>query len=175
MTGRKPLTAEQKRIVGSREPINHRRPKVVRGALRCPEYFGDAEKAVWDETLAVLPEGVESPAYRQLLITFCGQVVIRMQAMGELRRQAEDHRKEDGTTAYLTVETERGWVKNPLITVIDSCAKNIRSLASELGLTPIGRERLRTGGEEKPDKGKEESPLRKFLDQKKQPDTEAVQ
>jgi P27 family predicted phage terminase small subunit len=142
MRGRKPKSNEEKELTGSRRVNKGKRPKAPSGPMKCPIHFSIEERSIWDETLASAPKGVIKPADTELLTTFCEQVAIRRQAMRELAAIAEDNRKPDGSTQVMAVETERGWVKNPLITVADSCAKNIRSLASELGLSPASRERL---------------------------------
>lgn len=142
MRGRKPKSDAEKSLTGSRRVSKGKKVKTPDGALQCPVYFTDEEREIWTASLANAPKGVIKPADIEVLITFCEQVAIRRQAMRELRSQAEEHRKEDGSTEVMTVETERGWVKNPLITVVDTCAKNIRSYASELCFTPASRERL---------------------------------
>jgi phage terminase small subunit len=81
--------------------------------------------------------------------------------MRELKQMGIDNHKPDGTTQYLTIETERGWVKNPLVTVLDTAAKQIRSLGAELGLTSdLFAIRLHPTPEDPAD------PLREFLNRK---------
>jgi len=110
--------------------------------MQCPAYFSDEERVIWDHSLAASALGVIKPADQELLITFCQQVAIQRQAMRELKVMAEKNKQVDGSTSYMTVTTERGVVKNPLLTVLDASAKTIRALASELGFSPASRERL---------------------------------
>ena len=144
MRGRKPKTDAERAAEGYRghNPKRKNQPKAPEGQLKCPLFFSDEERDIWEQTLANAPFDVIRPADVEVLIAFCQQVSIARQAMRELKQTAEDNRKPDGTTNVMTVETERGWVKNPLVTVLDSTSKTIRSLASELGLSPISRERL---------------------------------
>lgn len=176
MRGRKPKTDAERAAEGYRghNPKRKNQPQAPEGALRCPLYFSDEERSIWDQTLADAPFDVIRPADVEVLIAFCQQVGIARQAMRELKQMAEENRKPDvelpdgtvvpGSTHVMTVETERGWVKNPLVTVLDGTSKTIRSLASELGLSPISRERL---GPER----QQEKSLRELLSEK--PDTPA--
>jgi P27 family predicted phage terminase small subunit len=142
--GRKNKTLEMKLLTGNpgKRSLNKSRAVAPAGKLILPDYFSEEQAAIWNETIANAPKRVLRPADRELLIAFCEQVAIKRQAQRELNKAAADRRTEDGSTEYLSVETERGWVKNPLITVVDTAVKNIRYLASELGLSPASRERL---------------------------------
>lgn len=122
--------------------LNKKRAVAPAGNLILPDYFSEEQAAIWHESIANAPKSVLRPADRELLIAFCEQVAIKRQAQRELKQAALDGAKADGSTTFLSVETERGWVKNPLITVVDTAVKNIRYLASELGLSPASRERL---------------------------------
>jgi P27 family predicted phage terminase small subunit len=153
--GRKNKTLEMKILAGNpgKRSLKKNRAVAPAGRLRMPADFSEEKAQIWNETIASAPRGVLKPADTELLISFVEQVALRRQAQRELEVMAKDNAKEqaDGTivSAYLAVETERGWVKNPLITVIDTAVKNIRYLASELGLSPASRERLGSaGGEE---------------------------
>jgi P27 family predicted phage terminase small subunit len=149
--GRKPKTLEMKILTGNpgKRTLKKNRAVAPAGKLRMPTDFSEEESAIWIETLRDSPRGVVKPADRELFIAFCEEVAIKRQAMRELKQAALDGAKPDGSTTFLSVETERGWVKNPLITVRDTSIKNIRYLASELGLSPASRERLGSaGGEE---------------------------
>ena len=141
--GRKPSPTGLKIALGNpgKRPI---RNCVIapRGIMQCPSHFTDEEKLIWGQSTAASAYGVIKPADQELLITFCQQVAIQRQAMRELMVMAERNRQADGSTSYMTVATERGIVKNPLLTVLDASAKTIRALASELGFSPASRERL---------------------------------
>lgn len=139
MRGRKPKTTEEKKITGNpgKRRLNAVRPDAPEGLLRCPVFFTPEEAEIWAHTLKSAPLGVIKPADSELLAAFVQQVAIHRQAILELRSSASLFR---GKLHFMTIE--EGSTKNPLITVIDSCAKNIRALGSELGLTPASRERL---------------------------------
>jgi P27 family predicted phage terminase small subunit len=149
--GRKPKPLEMKLLAGNpgKRPLKKNRLVVPCGKLVMPDYFSQEEAAIWNKYMEIIPKRMITVLDQDVFITYIEQVAIKNQAMRELKAMAEDHRKPDGSTAFMAVETERGWVKNPLITVIDTCAKNIRYYASELGFTAASRERLGSaGGEE---------------------------
>lgn len=137
-----------------RRPLNENRPEPPKGPLECPENFGEEEANIWAQTLANSAPGVIRPADSEILAAYVEQVWIKRQAMRELKQMGADNRQ------YMSVETERGWVKNPQTTVVDAAVKQIRSLGAELGLSPASRERLHTSNE------KPQDPLEAFLSRK---------
>jgi P27 family predicted phage terminase small subunit len=150
MRGRKPKSDEEKALTGNpgKRKLNKNRPQAPDGPMKCPAYFNREQRTIWEETLANAIKGTMKPSCIEVLITYCVQVSIQRQAMRELAQMMKDN-----SAHVMTVETERGWVKNPLITVIDTCAKNIRSYASELCLTVASQQRLASKldeGEEDP-------------------------
>ena len=100
--------------------------------MQCPEEFTEDERSVWEATLANAPFDVIRPADREVLMAFCQQVAIARRAMADLRSSG----------MQMVVPTEKAEIKNPLLTILDGTAKAIRSLASELGLSPVSRERV---------------------------------
>jgi P27 family predicted phage terminase small subunit len=42
----------------------------------------------------------------------------------------------------LTVQTERGWTKNPACTILNSAMQQVRQFANEFGFTPVARARV---------------------------------
>ena len=134
MRGRKPKTDEERAAEGYRghHPKRTGQVKAPKGAMQCPEEFTEDERKIWDDTLANAPFDVIRPADREVLMTFCQQVVIGKKAMADLRAGG----------MQMVVFTEKAEIKNPLLTILDATAKTIRSLASELGLSPVSRERV---------------------------------
>ncbi len=138
MRGRKPKTDAERAAEAYRghHPKRQNQVKAPRGAMKCPKEFSAEERSVWKDTLANAPFDVIRPADREVLIAFCQQVAISRYTMRELRKSAGQY------AMGMVIESERGSVKNPLLTILDSTAKNIKSLASELGLSPVSRERV---------------------------------
>jgi P27 family predicted phage terminase small subunit len=87
---------------------------------------------VWDYTIEELRVmRVMSPADRDALVAYCEAVATHRRASSALA--VED----------LIVNTERGYVKNPLIQIQRDAAVLMKQYAAEFGLTPRARSEIR--------------------------------
>lgn len=100
----------------------------------------DKAAAVWARTVPalVVSAGLTDPQ-RETAIEYCVTAARIWQAERELSRQG------------LVVETERGMVKNPWVTIVNQYRAHFRSLTGELGLSPSSAARVtppESGGED---------------------------
>lgn len=96
--------------------------------------------SVWATTIPalVMSAGLTDPQ-RETAVEYCITAARIWQAERELSRQG------------LVVETERGMVKNPWITIVNQYRSHFRSLTGELGLSPSSAARItppESGGED---------------------------
>jgi P27 family predicted phage terminase small subunit len=96
--------------------------------------------SVWATTIPalVVSAGLTDPQ-RETAIEYCITAARIWQAERELSRQG------------LVVETERGMVKNPWVTIVNQYRSHFRSLTGELGLSPSSAARITppdSGGED---------------------------
>lgn len=137
MAGRKPKPFEQKVIEGNpgKRRLVDDRPPTPNLAPVMPADFTAEQAAIWTETLAAAPKGVIKAADTELLVAFVMQV--------DIARQAKEEWDADPQTVVMC---DSGPKKNPVVTVLREAAIAIRSLGGDLGLTPISREKMHSGG-----------------------------
>lgn len=131
--GRKPKPTSLKELQGNpgKRPLNAREPK-PKTAVKRPRGLTGLRRAFWDEHAPELERlqiltGVDSPAFRLMTEAYA----IALEAAAELRH--------DG----FTVQGRDGEKKNPVASVWRDNATLFKSLATEFGMTPSARARLR--------------------------------
>jgi P27 family predicted phage terminase small subunit len=96
-----------------------------------PAYLGDIGRLEWQRTGALLiAAGTLSETDLAVLAVYCLNLDLLVRAQGEIERNG------------MTIEGVRGRVRNPALAVVSGTTAAIRSLASELGLTPKSRARV---------------------------------
>ncbi|MFE1129618.1 P27 family phage terminase small subunit [Streptomyces albidoflavus] len=91
----------------------------------------DKARDVWGRTIPALVAAAGlTDSQRETAIEYCLTVARLWQAERELSRQG------------LVVETERGNVKNPWVTIAHQYRSHFRSLVGELGLSPAAATRI---------------------------------
>lgn len=113
--------------------INKSEPQPKGSEPKCPTWLSREAKAVWKRTAEQLRQmGLLFEADQDVLVAYVGAVV-------NYRRATEIVESEG-----VLVEGRRdGMVTNPAVRVQRDAAQQIRMLASELGLTPSSRTRLK--------------------------------
>ena len=142
MKGRKPTPIEIRRQTGNpqRRPLPQARTvggRAQPGDIAVPEHFTAHQVRAWEEVTAdLIHADLFDKADRYVVEAFAGQ-------MGRLRELREFLNALPAGEGRLLAETVRGtWTSNPLLTQERECAKEVRMLAGELGLTAIARTRL---------------------------------
>lgn len=128
MTKRKPTAL--KRLAGN---PGHRKlppePELPKDMPTCPRHLSKAAKAEWERLARTLYDaGLLTIADRSVFAEYCALSARLEQAERQLARQG------------LTVDSPNGYkIANPLISVCNRLAVNLRAYASEFGMTPSAR------------------------------------
>ena len=131
--GRKPKPTELKRLQGNpgKRAMNGREPK-PKTPVKRPRGLKGIRRKFWDEHAEELERlciltGVDVPAFRLLLESYS----FAIEAAADLRHSS------------FTVEGRDGPKKNPLVQVWRDNALLFKSMATEFGMTPSSRARLK--------------------------------
>lgn len=130
--GRKSVPTSLKLVKGERpDRVNHDEPQPEQGAPACPSR-NPAVRKVWDYTVAQLTRmRVVTMADRDVLAAYCEAVVSFEQASQMIERDGPIMVTPNGLRAHPAVKMQR------------DAAAQLRSLASEFGLTPAARTRIK--------------------------------
>lgn len=136
--GPKPKPTELKKVQGNpgHRPLNGQQPK-PKTPVKRPRGMGGLQKRFWNEYAEELERlqvltGVDSAAFRLM----ADHYAIAIQAVKELQEQG------------LTVETKNeGTKKNPFAQIFKDNSLAFRAYASEFGMTPSARTRLKMPAE----------------------------
>lgn len=134
--GRKPKPTALKIAAGNpgKRPLNRREPKRDGSAPSCPRWLDPEAKAEWRRIVPILvAQKVTSRVERASLAAYC-------MAWSHLKR-AEKELLRDGLT-YMSGGIRK---KNPAASIFHEALTELRSLASEFGLTPSSRSSVETG------------------------------
>ncbi len=145
MRGRKPTATATKKLTGNpgKRPLNEKEPQYPAGLPACPVILNDDGREVWNSVGSLLAErGVITEADALVLMLLCDAVSDLLAA----RRVIAD----DG----IMLDDKR----HPCMITIEKARKQIQSLASEFGLTPVSRTRVKADT-----KPKQENPLKALL------------
>lgn len=135
MRGRKPIPTELKKLAGNpgHRPINDLEPKPKRDLPRCPSHLDKTAKAMWrklSKELHVL--GVLTNIDTELLSAYC-QVYSRW-------KNAELMLQKSGEV----IKTTNGnLIQNPYLAIANRAIEQMAKLASEFGMTPSSRSRIK--------------------------------
>lgn len=134
--GRKPTPTALKLVRGNpgKRAINHDEPKPTKGLpSKPPEWLDDTARKTWKKLVKELNAlGLLTTVDGPSLGAYC-QAVSRMEA-------AEKHIAEKG---IVVDGAHGGLIKNPSVTIAKECALLIQKFASEFGLTPASRTRIK--------------------------------
>jgi len=122
--------------------LNREAPTPPLGEMTPPDYFTDAERAIWGAVIANAPAGMIRPLDSGLLERYCWDYVRRRAALLEHRAWCLE-KKKPGETDSLRLAENGVLGRHPILGVIESHAKAIAQAEAKLGLTPVDRERIR--------------------------------
>lgn len=132
MKGRKPKPNVIHIATGSKN-VRKNEPKPTTPLGKPPSILEGRALEEWHTLAAELNEiGIGTKIEATSLACYCLAV-----------QQLEDAREEVKRLG-LVVMTERGFVKNPATTIMNSAMTQIRQFAMEFGLTPVSRARVKT-------------------------------
>ena len=99
-----------------------------------PAHFDEAERACWTENARILAEmGLLTDADHCLLEIFCVTWL-------RWRRAVEETGDE-----FIVTSPKSGYpIQNPLLSIANKAAEQLRKIMGEIGFTPLSRSRLRT-------------------------------
>jgi P27 family predicted phage terminase small subunit len=139
-SGRKPLPTQLKLITGNpgRRPLNENEPKPRVALLRPPAELNDEGRIEWRRVARELYTlGILTTVDRAALFAYC-------QSYGRLMRAEREFAAAGGN---LLVRSKRDTAfLNPLISVANLHMANTIRYASEFGMTPSARSRIKTEG-----------------------------
>lgn len=111
-----------------------RKPVVVQQELAPPEHLNAEAVAHWEEVLATLALDHDlTPSDRDILAIYCDYFARWKKARAEI----------ESAGLLVKLKNEDNPRPNPFIAIADQCAREMRGLLGELGLTPAARRRLR--------------------------------
>ena len=111
-----------------------RKPVVVHQDLTPPEHLNAEAVAHWGEVLASLSLDHDlTPSDRDILAIYCDYFARWKKARAEI----------DSSGLLVKMKNDENPRPNPFIAIADQCAREMRGLLGELGLTPAARRRLR--------------------------------
>ena len=111
-----------------------RKPVVVQPDLTPPAHLNAEAVAHWGEVLASLSLDHDlTPSDRDILAIYCDYFARWKKARAEI----------DSSGLLVKLKNDENPRPNPFIAIADQCAREMRGLLGELGLTPAARRRLR--------------------------------
>jgi phage terminase small subunit len=138
---RKPLA---RHLLEGTDRVSHRRgidaPRSGPDDMCPPVDFKGFMRAEWERTVASTAPGHLLPAHRPLLRQWCVCQDILYRAETELAKHAA--RPCQGETSLTVRGARGGFVPHPALKIISDYTAALRLLAGELGLSPVGRERV---------------------------------
>lgn len=136
--GRRPTPTALKVLRGNpgKRPINQDEPKPTPGPPEPPEHLDDEARKQWFRWCDELSNmRVLTKADREILAVMCDTWARYVKA-----KKAVD-------VAGLLVKSPNGYpMLNPALSIVNKCAAQLRSFATEFGLTPAARSRITTNG-----------------------------
>jgi P27 family predicted phage terminase small subunit len=129
-SGRSPKPAAMKHLEGNRGKRKIRAEPVGKGLPQCPDYFTAEQRALWLATVQSAPPNLLCAADGALLEVFA----VAWQTLRECNRLISN--------STLLIHSERGAVKNPLLSIRRMTVADLNSAASHLGMSPAARARL---------------------------------
>lgn len=136
----KPIATAEKKLNGNpgKRKINDNEPqgKLLEKMPPAPMYLGEHAVEAWNRNGPVLIEMMLlTEADLELFATFCQAIHLMIVS------------SQDINTNGMTVMGQRGRTRNPAIATFTAATTTIRSLASEFGMTPSSRTKLKMPGE----------------------------
>lgn len=113
----------RKKLAALREPVTSGDP------IR-PDYFGVEENRLWNATIASAPQGLLTAADSMILELFVSSWAMLQQTNRQIAATA------------LLVKSERGAVKNPLMTIRRMLTSELNAAAAQMGMSPFARARI---------------------------------
>ena len=111
-----------------------RKPVVVQPDLTPPAHLNAEAVAHWSEVLSSLAIDHElTPSDRDILAIYCDYFARWKKARAEI----------ESAGLLVKLKPDESPRPNPFIAIADQCAREMRGLLGEMGLTPAGRRRLR--------------------------------
>lgn len=148
--GRKPLPTAQKKLRGNpgKRKLNNEEPVYTRRAPDCPEYLTGLARKEWTRVVNLLAAaGVVVEIDRAALAAYCDAYQRWIEARQKVTKQ--------GT---VLTGPNGGLYQNPHLSVANKALEQMIKIASEFGMTPSSRSRLKV--EKTPN---EEDALEQFL------------
>lgn len=144
--GRKPKPTALKELQGNpgKRAINAREPKPT-GTPRCPQWLKGEARKEWQRVTKGLAEiGIVTKVDRAVLAAYCQSYARWVEAEEHLELS-----EEEGGSPVIE-NTKGNLVQNPWIGVAQRAKADMLKFASELGMTPSARTRLKVKEVEKP-------------------------
>jgi P27 family predicted phage terminase small subunit len=143
MRGRKPIPTEVKKYMGNPgkhplpKPGEEPEPKVFQRLPQAPDWLGEYGQREYKRVGPYLVKNkLLSEADWLPFLAYCMNVQMLIEASEDI--------KENGMTIYGT----RGPVRNPALATFAAATTALRSLATEFGMTPSSRSRMKLPGDE---------------------------
>jgi P27 family predicted phage terminase small subunit len=143
--GRKPVPTALRILKGNPggRPLPADEPKPPMRIPEVPEHLCDDAKREWYRVCPTLHEiGVLTVADRSVLAAYCTSYALWEKAWRAIRKLEDPDKLGSG---LITKTTNGNYIQNPLIGTANKAAGDMVKYASELGMTPAARSRVKAG------------------------------
>lgn len=143
MGGRRPLPTEVKRLMGNPgrrklpKPGEEPTPEVVSSLPPSPDWLGEYGAKEWERVGPILIEQrllTESDLYT--FGAYCANVDLMVESKLDIKKNGH------------VIAGARGEVRNPALAAFSQAVTSLRALATEFGMTPSSRARMRLPGDD---------------------------
>lgn len=135
MRGRKPIPTELKKLAGNpgHRPLNDSEPRPDRDIPRCPSHLDKTAKSMWRRlTKELFDAGILTRIDAEILAAYC-QVYSRWKNAELMLQKSGD-----------VIKTTNGnLIQNPYLAIANRAIEQMAKLASEFGMTPSSRSRIK--------------------------------
>jgi P27 family predicted phage terminase small subunit len=119
------------------KPGEEPQPELVEELPDAPEWLGENGQKEWDRAGPMLVElRLLTLADLSVFAAYCATVDLMIESMRDIQKQ--------GTT----ITGKRGDVRNPALASFSQSVTSLRALATEFGMTPSSRARMRLPGDD---------------------------
>jgi len=153
MRGRKPKPTRVKEVTGNpgKRPLNDQEPQLAAGVPDIPAHLNDVARAEWERIAPQLAAaGVLTQADRAALAGYCVAWARWVEAEEKVRASGLLLKDKDSGKLF----------KNPFLAIANEALAQMRGFASEFGLSPASRSRVKAQGKAAAD------PMAEFLNAK---------
>ena len=134
--GPKPKPTALKRLAGNpgNRPLNDREPDIPMGVPECPDHLNAEARAEWERVVPILEAaGTITELDLAALVNYCLWWAIEQDAARGVEKYGA-----------LYMSKQKQPYQSPYLGVLSNASKQVHTWATELGMTPSSRSRVKT-------------------------------